>query len=92
MWLRHDDCINVVKSNWDNWNGYNNGVKDKLERCKKGFQEWNRRVFRHVQTQIAEKALKLDEIGESSTGVERHVHLKATRGELNELLAREKCM
>ena len=54
MWLKHEQCEEVVKEAWETrWQvGRGNSIECCLENCKIALTRWNSKVFGHVGKNI----------------------------------------
>ena len=94
MWLKHDQCAEVVQEAREIGihMGRENTLEYCLEQCRKNLTTWNSQVFGHVGKNIERIQGKLQSLEAQAVGLSKQDQISETRRELNKLYAMEEDM
>lgn len=94
MWLKNDQCEEVVKTAWETgWQlGGENKLESCLENCRIALGNWNASNFGHVGQNIDRMQRKLQFLETQAWGLSNQHDIMEARKDLNKLYAMEEDM
>ncbi|XP_050290338.1 uncharacterized protein LOC126728582 [Quercus robur] len=94
MWIKKDDCAEVVKEAWERGQmlGLQNQFRLCMDECRSALQSWNKTNFGHVGRKIASLSKKLQWLECLPGGVANMEEINETKGELIRMLSAEEVM
>ncbi|XP_050217409.1 uncharacterized protein LOC126668246 [Mercurialis annua] len=92
MWIRRDDCENVIKASWNTTNGALLPMCDRTSSYMNDLQVWNKDVVGNLSEKIQRKRKQLLGLQQNAANRSQYQQIRCVEGELDELLRCEETL
>ena len=93
MWTREKDCKELVELAWDPCRDDSAlPIQERLERCQKNLQDWNKNRFGNIYKGLRQKQTRLQQLESLNLLHDTVEEIQALKREINELHIREEIM